>query len=137
MHYSTCLLVSIVESRLLRCIAEFEADWLPAPAPAPALAPAPGCCSDADMGFTSPLIMKVAAEIKASFPDIFNPEDDLTDFWVYNYDNNDLLTGAGTRFSGSCSDKHDRFTKTGSRQTCEKLTGKGVFCRWCTWRRLR
>ena len=37
--------------------------------------------------------MKVAAEIKGSFPQIFHPEDDLTDFWVYNYDNNDLLTG--------------------------------------------
>ena len=45
------------------------------------------------MGFTSPLIMKVAAEIKSSFPDIFDEADELTDFWVYNYDNNDLLSG--------------------------------------------
>ena len=39
------------------------------------------------------MIMKVAAEIKGSFPEIFNVDDDLTKFWVYNYDNNDLLTG--------------------------------------------
>jgi hypothetical protein len=69
------------------------------------------------MGFTSPLIMKVAAEIKASFPEIFNPEDDLTDFWVYNYDNNDLLTGAANIRFRAVVRKNDRFTETGSGQT--------------------
>ena len=44
-------------------------------------------------GFTSPLILKVAEEIKGAFPLIFHADYNLTDFWVYNYDNNDLLSG--------------------------------------------
>jgi hypothetical protein len=44
-------------------------------------------------GFTSPLILKVAEEIKGAFPLIFHADYNLTDFWAYNYDNNDLLSG--------------------------------------------
>ena len=36
----------------------------------------------ARLGFTSPLILKVAEEIKGAYPGIFDEEDHLTDFWV-------------------------------------------------------
>ena len=36
----------------------------------------------ARLGFTSPLILKVAEEIKGAYPEIFDEEDHLTDFWV-------------------------------------------------------
>ena len=76
-------------------------------------------------GFTSPLILKVASEIKESFPAIFNEEDHLTDFWVYNYDNNDLLSGGE---DGGASEKSCKIM-TQAEEGLQRLTAEAMKAR--------